>query len=753
MPYTPNADEIQATKYARELDAIIDSLLEKKEDAQRIIKLSGEISTFLNTTFTNEMLRSPYYQFLLQQCSRYNAFGQIYHIQEGDQRRTVQIYKNFAPIICNAAKLLPQEFNVSVPNMPQRFRPAYEDESAGKKRYYYSEDDVENFIKHYHKANTTIGGETQKTNARGAIKDVGKKIHGLFSNNVVGQDEDKYFKRDLHQAHEASRKKYAELIKCIEQGKPLSDEQVAMLEGQDDFYQYPTRILQSDAAPRVTHIGHATSLYQAGAFTAVMDPVHYQSGTGGIVGAAASVLYDRNTDPAISTIRYPGVNLVWISHNHYDHLCQKSVREAFPPNTIFVVPAGDAKFLKSWGYHNVIEMDWNTTVKLEIPGTEECLYIHAIPAKHASNRSINDYMESLYQGAIFEHHDRQGNKTLTLATGDTAVLADEHYEQLEAFIRSRRARVSLANIAAGPDRPRRWMECTHESSVDAMVVHAKLTVANLPNQPTTFAEVLNSCCHAVAYHQGCFRLGLVTYTEVLSTSMLLCAVIESAQQSADHVLRVDEMILDDKKNIYFAMMDNFERKGIKDLLQEYTRIKIMENGKPVSLSADQLLQLLSTSYHLPKIGSAIAADIKPIPVANNVDTAGLMVNKTSLAKLQSGISATNTITDLFTQACAQFAKVSSSKEKIKIFSEWLKDPRIIQKCKDLDATSEPHLKAKLLNELLCDLYPKVQGPDRHDEEVREEGNFETLIRLLAHTELKRYQSLSPMRACSSTGLR
>ena len=188
-----------------------------------------------------------------------------------------------------------------------------------------------------------------------------------------------------------------------------------------------------------------------------VDPVHYQTGTGtdlysSVVHFGGKVFYPRQTEAAFGTDAYPQVNIVALSHNHFDHMCELSLKEAFSnTNTVFIVPIGDAKYMAKFGFDNIIEIgSWNDVVDIELcdkKGNISRYQILSFPAKHSSCRSPHDFYESLYMGYLLRDLSKD---QLIVITGDTAVLDKEHFDQLEDHLLKDGLSISSACIAHGP---------------------------------------------------------------------------------------------------------------------------------------------------------------------------------------------------------------------------------------------------------------------------------------------------------------
>lgn len=105
-----------------------------------------------------------------------------------------------------------------------------------------------------------------------------------------------------------------------------------------------------DTAVVITWIGHATFLIQAPGITILTDPIF----------GKPSWLFPRITEPGIRINDLPPIDYVLISHNHWDHLHKESMQALYArnPNMQVLVPAGDGKYLRSWGIAAVHEHQW-----------------------------------------------------------------------------------------------------------------------------------------------------------------------------------------------------------------------------------------------------------------------------------------------------------------------------------------------------------------------------------------------------------
>jgi L-ascorbate metabolism protein UlaG (beta-lactamase superfamily) len=96
--------------------------------------------------------------------------------------------------------------------------------------------------------------------------------------------------------------------------------------------------------------------------------------------------------PPIPLDRLPKVDVVLISHDHYDHLQLDTILAMRGWDTRFVVPLGVGAHLASWGVpeERITELDWWERAAV---GPLELV---ATPARHASGRSLTDQNRTLW---------------------------------------------------------------------------------------------------------------------------------------------------------------------------------------------------------------------------------------------------------------------------------------------------------------------------------------------------------------------
>jgi L-ascorbate metabolism protein UlaG (beta-lactamase superfamily) len=139
----------------------------------------------------------------------------------------------------------------------------------------------------------------------------------------------------------------------------------------------------------ITWVGHSTLLIQLGSVNILTDPVW---------SARASpwrVLGPRRVvPPGVSIDALPPIDIVLLSHNHYDHLDAWTVRTLvrLQPGARWVVPLRLAKLLRKLGARMLDEVDWWDTVRVG-DATVSCT-----PARHFSARTPFDRNRTLWCG-------------------------------------------------------------------------------------------------------------------------------------------------------------------------------------------------------------------------------------------------------------------------------------------------------------------------------------------------------------------
>jgi N-acyl-phosphatidylethanolamine-hydrolysing phospholipase D len=217
-------------------------------------------------------------------------------------------------------------------------------------------------------------------------------------------------------------------------------------------------------APAATWIGHATVLVQSDGLNVLTDPIFsHRASPLKFAGPA------RAHAPGIALGDLPHIDVVVISHNHYDHLDRDSIlalsrQSGGPP--LYLAPLGLQRWLKDLGIDNAVELDWwqhHVHAGVEF---------HCTPAQHWSARSFNDRNKTLWcSWAVL------GRDLHWFFTGDTGYSRD--FADIREFFAARQSAVvgggfDLALVAVGACLPRWFMKEQHVDLPDAVQVHLDL---------------------------------------------------------------------------------------------------------------------------------------------------------------------------------------------------------------------------------------------------------------------------------------
>lgn len=205
---------------------------------------------------------------------------------------------------------------------------------------------------------------------------------------------------------------------------------------------------------RATWIGHSTVLLQAGGLNVLTDPVFCRR--------ASPVQWlgpRRITDAALDITALPPIDVVLISHNHYDHLDRSAVRHLATSNpaATWIVPLGLGATIRRWAARDVIELDWWQNV--DVKG----LAVTATAARHFSGRGLHDRNRTLWCGFALSIGGWRG-----FFAGDTA------YHDGFAEIGARCGPFDFVMLPIGAYEPRWFMRAVHIDPDEAVQVYRDL---------------------------------------------------------------------------------------------------------------------------------------------------------------------------------------------------------------------------------------------------------------------------------------
>ncbi|MDY7575163.1 MBL fold metallo-hydrolase [Actimicrobium sp. CCI2.3] len=148
----------------------------------------------------------------------------------------------------------------------------------------------------------------------------------------------------------------------------------------------------------VIWLGHSSYFVQVGGKRLLIDPVfsNYAAPVPGMVRAfEGTSLYTAEDMPEI--------DVVLITHDHYDHLDYASMKALEPKTRLVIAGLGNGAHLRHWGYpeEKIREMNWHGSLELG-----DGLMVHALPAQHYSGRFLKRN-QSLWVSYALETAERR----------------------------------------------------------------------------------------------------------------------------------------------------------------------------------------------------------------------------------------------------------------------------------------------------------------------------------------------------------
>ncbi|WP_026021632.1 MBL fold metallo-hydrolase [Bacillus timonensis] len=218
-----------------------------------------------------------------------------------------------------------------------------------------------------------------------------------------------------------------------------------------------------------TWIGHSTFLLQLDGLNILTDPVW----------AKRMGFEKRLTDPGIPLEELPEIDVVVISHGHYDHLDFPTLKK-LKGDPFYFVPIGLKSLFIKKGYKKIKEMSWWESLEYE------GIIIHFVPAQHWTRRTLTDMNTSHWGGWIF-----QTTTETFYFVGDTGYFSG--FKEIAA-----RFRIDIVFMPIGAYEPEWFMADSHISPEDSVKAFIELEAKKF-----------------VPMHYGAYRLADDTGPEAL----------------------------------------------------------------------------------------------------------------------------------------------------------------------------------------------------------------------------------------------
>ncbi len=226
---------------------------------------------------------------------------------------------------------------------------------------------------------------------------------------------------------------------------------------------------QFAAAPedaRITWIGHATFLIGLDGLNILTDPFFSDR--------ASPVTFlgpRRFMPPGITIEDLPKIDIILISHNHYDSLDEEGLDRLarHSPDATVLVPLGLVPFIKERGFKHIRQMDWYDVEKFRT------LTVQSTPSIHRSNRGTFDVNQSLWSGFVISA-PVGGQPRKIWFVGDTGL-----GPVFEEDVAKKAGPVDIALVPIGAYLPRDIMRPVHTTPAEALriarIMGAKIAIA------------------------------------------------------------------------------------------------------------------------------------------------------------------------------------------------------------------------------------------------------------------------------------
>lgn len=229
-----------------------------------------------------------------------------------------------------------------------------------------------------------------------------------------------------------------------------------------DRHQWPAWVdIQTSTPPtsvqgdelQVTFVNHATVLLQTKGMNILTDPIwSMRCSPFSFIGPK------RVHEPGIKWNDLPKIDVVLISHAHYDHLDLPTVKKLVArDNPLFIVPLGvDTIIRKAVSNAKIQTLDWGQSFK------ENHITVHAEPTQHWSARTPFDHSQSLWASYVIDT-----GKDKFYFSGDTGYASGKIFKD----IGKKYGPIRFAMIGIGAYEPRWFMKESHIAPFEAIQIY------------------------------------------------------------------------------------------------------------------------------------------------------------------------------------------------------------------------------------------------------------------------------------------
>ncbi|AYC18476.1 hypothetical protein DZA65_01583 [Dickeya dianthicola] len=171
--------------------------------------------------------------------------------------------------------------------------------------------------------------------------------------------------------------------------------------------------LAADERAKFIWFGHSTLLLNLDDTRILVDPVFSAS------VSPFSFMFRRFQPPVLAREALPNIDIILLSHDHYDHLDEQTIRAFRDTATRFIAPLRVGEHLKKWGIEaeRIQELDWYHS------HTFNGITFTATPSHHFSGRSLSGRNTTLWASWVI-----QGQRERLFFSGDSGY--GEHFRHI-----------------------------------------------------------------------------------------------------------------------------------------------------------------------------------------------------------------------------------------------------------------------------------------------------------------------------------
>ncbi|MEW6747455.1 MAG: MBL fold metallo-hydrolase [Planctomycetota bacterium] len=255
----------------------------------------------------------------------------------------------------------------------------------------------------------------------------------------------------------------------------------------------PSPLRVSEGVVSLTFVNHSTVLLQLDGWNILADPI-WSARSSPVSWSGPK----RVRPPGIRFEDLPEIDLVLVSHNHYDHLDLPTLRRLDSEHgPLILTGLGNARYLSGEGISAARDLDWWEETELR-----DDLRVTFVPAQHFSGRGLFDRNATLWGGFVIE-----------APSARVYIAGDIGFGPHFAEIRDRLGAPDLALLPIGAFEPRWFMGTAHLSPREAVETHGML-----------------SATRSIAIHFGTFPLADDAQGEA---ECLLCEAREELKVSPE----------------------------------------------------------------------------------------------------------------------------------------------------------------------------------------------------------------------------